>query len=156
MKQKAIVSLSLIAVTATFLAGCASSSPSAEVVIENATSTSKVTPQSAATTQVEVPPTTPTGTPKKPAALATPAVIAATDNTYSLAEVAKHNSETDCWMAIDGNVYDVTSFIASGAHNAVITEGCGLDASAMFQQQEKHVQSKAQDLMTQFRIGSIK
>ncbi|KAL7753261.1 hypothetical protein RI367_001036 [Sorochytrium milnesiophthora] len=32
-------------------------------------------------------------------------------NTYSLADVAKHNKENDCWVAVRGNVYNVTDFL---------------------------------------------
>jgi cytochrome b involved in lipid metabolism len=31
--------------------------------------------------------------------------------TYTLAEVKKHNKANDLWMAINGKVYDVTSFV---------------------------------------------
>jgi cytochrome b involved in lipid metabolism len=31
--------------------------------------------------------------------------------TITLADVAKHNTETDCYMAIHGKVYDVTKFL---------------------------------------------
>src|ERR1700733_8583211 len=36
---------------------------------------------------------------------------ASTSATYTLAEVAEHNSATSCWTAINGGVYDVTTWI---------------------------------------------
>lgn len=30
---------------------------------------------------------------------------------YTLEEVAKHDNEDDCWMVINGKVYDVTDYI---------------------------------------------
>ena len=80
----------------------------------------------------------------------------ATAGNYTLADISKHNSPSDCWMAIDGQVYDVTEYIASGAHNGVINEACGLEASAMFKQQEKHSEPKAQNQLPRYEIGQLK
>jgi hypothetical protein len=41
---------------------------------------------------------------------------------YTLADVAKHNSATDCWMVINDKVYDVTSFIDEHPGGDVILE----------------------------------
>ncbi|CAA6668011.1 unnamed protein product [Spirodela intermedia] len=30
---------------------------------------------------------------------------------YTLADVSKHNTHEDCWLVIDGKVYDVTKFL---------------------------------------------
>lgn len=30
---------------------------------------------------------------------------------YTYAEIAKHNNRSDLWMAIEGNVYDITKFL---------------------------------------------
>lgn len=31
--------------------------------------------------------------------------------TFSLQEISSHNTEKDCWVVVDGNIYDVTSFL---------------------------------------------
>jgi len=51
----------------------------------------------------------------------------------SMAEVAKHNSKTDCWVVVDGNVLDVTSFLSEhpGGELAIITFA-GKDATEEF------------------------
>ncbi|EER08178.1 cytochrome b5 isoform 1, putative, partial [Perkinsus marinus ATCC 50983] len=33
------------------------------------------------------------------------------EKTYTAAEVATHNSESDCWVIIGDEVYDVTEFL---------------------------------------------
>ncbi len=33
--------------------------------------------------------------------------------TFTLAEIAQHNKADDCWIIIDGKVYDVTKFLPS-------------------------------------------
>ncbi len=47
-------------------------------------------------------------------------------------ELATHATREDCWLAIEGTVYDVTKFIPMhpGKDNIVI--GCGKDATALF------------------------
>ena len=30
---------------------------------------------------------------------------------FTLADVAEHNTDDDCWIAVDGKVYDVTPFL---------------------------------------------
>lgn len=75
---------------------------------------------------------------------------------YSLDEIGLHNVESDCWMAIDGNVYDVTSFIASGKHNSLILEGCGKDATEMFNKEGKHRGPEAQNVLQESQIGILK
>lgn len=76
---------------------------------------------------------------------------------YSLAEVALHDKKSDCWLAIDGKVIDATQFIAEGKHpNDKIINGCGKDATAMFQSVGKHDGGKAQAALKQYEIGVLK
>lgn len=37
--------------------------------------------------------------------------VAASDKDYTLAELATHDQADDCWMAIDGVVYDFTAYL---------------------------------------------
>ena len=46
---------------------------------------------------------------------------------YTLADVASHAVKADCWMAVEGKVYDVTSFIPSHPGGEAILLGCGKD-----------------------------
>ena len=54
---------------------------------------------------------------------------------YTLSDVAKHASSSDCWMAINGKVYNVTLYISQHPGGREITEGCGKDASVLFNTQ---------------------
>ncbi|MFZ4632224.1 MAG: cytochrome b5 domain-containing protein [Patescibacteria group bacterium] len=51
----------------------------------------------------------------------------------NMAEIIKHNSGTDCWLLIEGKIYDVTSYIAAhpgGARTIIPT--CGTDATQAY------------------------
>ena len=83
-----------------------------------------------------------------------PMVTATT--TYTLADVAAHSTPTDCWIAVNGNVLNVTEFIAKGLHpNDKIENGCGKDATAMFEAVKKHDGGKAQAALQQYQIGIL-
>lgn len=53
---------------------------------------------------------------------------------YTIEEVAIHDNKDDCWLAIEGGVYDATPFIASGEHPGkdAILAGCGIDATELY------------------------
>lgn len=54
---------------------------------------------------------------------------------YTLNDVSKHATSSDCWMAINGKVYNVTAYISQHPGGREITEGCGKDASTLFNTQ---------------------
>ncbi len=75
--------------------------------------------------------------------------------TYALVDVAKHNSATDCWMAISGKVYDVTSYVDNHPGGPAILKGCGQDATTIFNSVPKH-SGKADSILPTYYIGDLK
>ncbi|MEM2917906.1 MAG: cytochrome b5-like heme/steroid binding domain-containing protein [Candidatus Altiarchaeota archaeon] len=85
---------------------------------------------------------------------------------YTLQDVSKHNTKEDCWMVIDERVYDVTNFIALGKHGPAILEGCGKDATKLFNSRTRDDGTKigsgtphsetARNLTRNYYIGNLK
>ena len=80
--------------------------------------------------------------------------VETTKKVYTLEEVSEHDEETDCWMAIDGKVYDVTEYIASGDHpgGQGLVRGCGIDASDLFTGPHSEA---AYQMLPEFEIGLL-
>lgn len=75
--------------------------------------------------------------------------------TYTLADVAKHGSKTDCWSAVSGGVYDLTAWIPKHPGGpAVIESMCGSDGTTLFN--SKHEGSaSATGTLANFKIGTL-
>ncbi|MBP9707748.1 MAG: cytochrome b5 domain-containing protein [Oligoflexales bacterium] len=61
------------------------------------------------------------------------------ENTISLSELSRHNSENDCWLAIDGYVYNVSKYIIlhkEECKKSNFVEYCGKDASEAWKTKE--------------------
>lgn len=85
-----------------------------------------------------------------PAPTATPINLPLT-----LDEVKKHNSATDCWSIIDGNVYNLTNWVYSHpGGSARITAICGKDGSASFLGQHSNSNS-AKSRLKGFELGKL-
>ncbi len=79
---------------------------------------------------------------------------------YTLADVSAHASPEDCWLAIDGKVYDVTGYIEKGIHpgGEAILFGCGKDATEIFKNRPNGSGShseKAFGFLENFYIGDL-
>ena len=68
-------------------------------------------------------------------------------------EVARHNTRDDCWLIIDGNVYDVTSYIDQHPGEDSILNDAGGDASAGFHG-EQHPDS-VHEMIPSFYVGDL-
>lgn|SRR3990167_2753147 len=57
----------------------------------------------------------------------------ASDPIFSWEEISKHNSDTDCWVVVNGKVYDVTDFVDEhpGSFAPILTSA-GKDATKAF------------------------
>ncbi len=82
----------------------------------------------------------------------------AADKTWTLVEVARHNQAADCWMAIDGAVYDLTAYLPQHPSNpAIILPWCGKEATEAYHTKTKgrpH-SSHADQLLSTFHIGRL-
>src|SRR6202011_3296225 len=60
-------------------------------------------------------------------------VANAQSTTYTLADVAKHATATDCWMVLNTNkVYNFTAFIPMHPGRSAMVPYCGKDGSQAF------------------------
>lgn len=125
------------------LGGCGSSSSgSAESSASVSTSTPSATASSASASAAVSTPT------------ASPAASGAS-GVYTLAQVAEHNKQSDCWTAINGKVYNVTSWAAKhpgGDQN--IYRLCGIDGTSAFSQQHGS-QGEPNETLTEYQIGVL-
>jgi cytochrome b involved in lipid metabolism len=75
---------------------------------------------------------------------------------YTLADIATHNGRASCWSAINGNVYDLTSWIdrhPGGAQR--ILSICGKDGSSAFSNQHEG-EPKPETMLASFKLGVLK
>lgn len=77
-----------------------------------------------------------------------------TSQTYTLDDVAQHGKASDCYTAIDGNVYDLTDYISKHPGGFGIVELCGIDGTADFERQHGQTPEAKQQLST-LLIGEL-
>lgn len=78
-----------------------------------------------------------------------------TSSGITLAQIAKHNSRTSCWSAINGSVYNLTSWIPNhpGGEQAILSL-CGIDGSSGYNTQHGGSPKPAQ-MLAGFKIGVL-
>ncbi|XP_050235976.1 cytochrome b5 [Mercurialis annua] len=73
---------------------------------------------------------------------------------YSMPEVSQHSTKNDCWIVIDGKVYDVSSYLDEhpGGDDVVLAT-TGKDATDDFE--DAGHSDDAKNLMESFCIGEL-
>ena len=75
--------------------------------------------------------------------------------TFTAAEVAKHNTGTDCWSVVNNKVYDLTSYVSSHPGGANVIEAiCGKDGTAAFSGQHGGA-AKPNNVLDGFLLGEL-
>ncbi|KAG0570030.1 hypothetical protein M758_6G128500 [Ceratodon purpureus] len=73
---------------------------------------------------------------------------------FSLEEVSVHNHAKDCWLVIDGKVYDVTKFLDDHpGGDEVLLSATGKDATDDFE--DVGHSTSARDMMEEYYVGEI-
>jgi len=77
------------------------------------------------------------------------------DGGITVAEVLKHYTAADCWSVVNGNVYDLTSYVATHAGGeAVIKAICGKDGTKAFSGQHAGASKPNADLSS-LLVGAL-
>lgn len=77
------------------------------------------------------------------------------EQVFTLDEVAAHAAAADCWMAINGEVYDVSDYLPE--HPTSIEAHCGTEASDAMRTKDigRPHSSRAWQQLSDYRIGSL-
>lgn len=101
--------------------------------------------------------------PSEPAKPATPNPVVTTPATppasapgYTASEVAVHSSVSSCWSIVNGEVYDLTSYISRhpGGEKEILRI-CGKDGTSAFEGQHGG-ESKPEKILASYKIGPLK
>lgn len=84
-----------------------------------------------------------------------PASTSKDESGITLADVAKHATRTSCWSIINGNIYDLTSWIPNhpGGEKAIL-QLCGTDGSEKYNRKHGGAE-RPTTALTGFKIGAL-
>ena len=75
--------------------------------------------------------------------------------TLSVAEIKTHDNKSDCWSIVNGNVYNLTSYVQNHPGGAaVIANICGKDGTKAFTNQH-NTQGKPNNVLRSFLLGPL-
>lgn len=88
-----------------------------------------------------------------------PPAAAEKERTITSVELARHASPSDCWLAIEGGVYDVTAYIPMHpAPPEVLTAWCGKEATEAFKSKGygRPHSAAAWKTLPRYRLGTLR
>ncbi len=99
--------------------------------------------------------TTPDVSTNPASATPTPATPSAAPSSYKMSDVALHKDSSSCWTTINGDVYDLTTWIAQhpGGEQAILSI-CGKDGTQAFEGQHAN-SGRANNVLDSLKIGTL-
>jgi|SRR3989344_3648273 len=87
--------------------------------------------------------------------VASPSPSSVSAPSYTMAQIATHNTKADCWTAISGSVYDLTPWESKhpGGEQAIFSL-CGIDGTSAFENKHDSQQKPNQTLVS-YKIGTL-
>lgn len=88
-------------------------------------------------------------------AASTTEATSATSTSYTLSQVATHNTAQDCWTTISGGVYNLTAWITEhpGGEGPILSI-CGKDGTSAFLRQHSQ-NTRPQQILATFKVGIL-
>lgn len=88
-----------------------------------------------------------------------PVSASASVGTISLAELSQHATPEDCWMAIRGSIYDLSSYLPEHpSRPSIVLPWCGKEATEAYETKMKGRQhsNSANELLEKYRLGTAR
>jgi cytochrome b involved in lipid metabolism len=73
---------------------------------------------------------------------------------YTIDQVATHNTANNCWMVINHKVYEVTHYLPNHPNSAIV-DGCGKEATTLYESVRKHLGSQATQILNSLYLGNL-
>lgn len=79
-----------------------------------------------------------------------------TANYLTLTETQKHSTKEDCWVILNENIYDLSSYILQhpGGQGPILRT-CGGDGSSAFNKVDQHLLPFVQKKMREYLLGAV-
>lgn len=126
----------------------------APIVLDNGTSTisEKTSVNTVPSKTIKKPSVIPVVTPNP---TPNPTPVTPPNPGIAMSDVQKHNTQSSCWTVVNGEVYDLTSFVSPhpGGSRAILSL-CGIDGTSAFLD-EHGSQRRPNNELTGLKIGNL-